>query len=251
MDKNIGGIASALYVVLECLSLLFLEFQIDDSDDDGEKDSKDGDPEALSSSLSDLHFSSLDEAVLASCSPPSSSQSSLCKTQSFYSQKPQKTNLPKTLKEKPIILDKEPSLRETPHPNQLTDLGVDEDPSPCPAYQTRLASTSPLDLHSDWKNPRWSVLPPITPQRGEHLALNQYCRYMYDFHTVPLWTCMSWSSAVLVCIHRHTLRDTKDRKLSQYSATSWVLSTTTMSQISWGGLFFFGLYENCGFEGFS
>lgn len=180
------------------VSLLFLEIQSDDSDDndddeDDEEHTKDGegiksgDLEASSSSLSDLRFSSPDVTdVLASCSAPASSHSSHSKTLSFYSQEPQKTNLPKTLKENPVILLKEPSVKETPHPYQPTDLGLDEAPSLCPAYQTRLTSTSPLDLRSDWKNSRWSILPPITPQRGEHLELNQYCRYIDDFHTVPL-----------------------------------------------------------------
>lgn len=138
--------------------------------DDDDINSDDLDLEACSSSLSDLRFSTLDRAALGSCSPPRSTQSSLSKNLSFHSQKPQNTNLPETLKEIPIIHNEEPLVRETPHPNQLTDRGVVGAPSPCPAYPDSIlsqASASPLDVRSDWKT--WSILPPITPQRGEHL----------------------------------------------------------------------------------
>ncbi|XP_026779380.3 uncharacterized protein LOC113532275 [Pangasianodon hypophthalmus] len=149
--------------------------QSDDSDGD-EGDTEDAinrdDLEACSSSLSDLCFSSLDGAFLASCSPPTSTQSSLSKNLSFHSQEPQNTKLtrlPETLKENPIIQVKDPIVRETPHPNQLTDMSDDGAPSPCPAYpdsQSRMASASPLDVRCDWKTCRWPILPPITPQRG-------------------------------------------------------------------------------------
>ncbi|KAF4079874.1 hypothetical protein AMELA_G00183320 [Ameiurus melas] len=148
--------------------------QTDDSDgEDG--DAEDGDDinnddlEACSSSLSDLCFSSLDGAVLASCSPPTSSLSSLSKNLSSLSQEPQNTSHPETLKETPIIQVEGPLVRETPHPNQLTHTGVNGAPSPCPEYldsRSRLASASQLDVRSDWKTCRWPILPPITPQRG-------------------------------------------------------------------------------------
>ncbi|MCJ8742984.1 hypothetical protein PDJAM_G00088510 [Pangasius djambal] len=146
--------------------------QSDDSDGD-EEDTEDDDAinrddlEACSSSLSDLCFSSLDGAFLASCSPPTSTQSSLSKNLSFHSQDPQNTRPPETLKENPIIQVKDPIVRETSHPNQLTDMGDDGAPSPCPAYpDSRMASASPLEVRSDWKTCRWPILPPITSQRG-------------------------------------------------------------------------------------
>ncbi|XP_017349186.1 uncharacterized protein LOC108279443 isoform X3 [Ictalurus punctatus] len=148
--------------------------QTDDSDgEDG--DAEDGDDinnddlEACSSSLSDLCFSSLDGAVLASCSPPTSSQSSFSKNLSSLSQEPRNTSHRETLKETPIIQVEDPLVRETPHPNQLTHTSVNGAPSPCSAYpdsQSRLASASQLDVRSDWTTCRWPILPPITPQRG-------------------------------------------------------------------------------------
>lgn len=152
------------------VSLLLLVNQSVDSDVD-ERDTGDGDDvnsddlEACSSSLSDLCFSSLDIEVLASCSPPTSSQSTLSRNPSFRSQELRKASLPETLKENPVI-------HETPHPKQLPDWDVEGAPSTCPAYpdsQSSLASASPLDVRSDWKTSRWPILPPITPQRGEHL----------------------------------------------------------------------------------
>lgn len=157
------------------VSLLLLVNQSDDLDGD-EGDTEDGDDtnsddlEACSSSLSALHFSSLDVAFLASCTPPISTQSSVSKHPSFHIQELQNTSHPDTLKENLIIQVEEPLVRETPHHNQLTDMGVDGVPSPCPAYsdsQSRVASASPLDVCSDWKTCRWPILPPITPQRGE------------------------------------------------------------------------------------
>lgn len=159
------------------VSLLLLVYQTDDSDgEDG--DAEDGDDinnddlEACSSSLSDLCFSSLDGAVLASCSPPTSSQSSFSKNLSSLSQEPRNTSHQETLKETPIIQVEDPLVRETPHPNQLTHTSVNGAPSPCSAYpdsQSRLASASQLDVRSDWTTCRWPILPPITPQRGKHL----------------------------------------------------------------------------------
>ncbi|KAF5890796.1 proline-rich protein 36-like isoform X4, partial [Clarias magur] len=145
--------------------------QSDDSNgDDG--DTEDGDNinhddlEACFLSLSDLRFSSLDGAVLASCSTSTSTQSSLSKNLRSRDQEPQNTNHPKALKKTPSIPFKAHAEEETPHPNQLTDLGVGEAPSLRPAYldsQSRPASASPLDV---WKTCRWPLLPPITPQRG-------------------------------------------------------------------------------------
>lgn len=159
------------------VSLLLLVDQSDDYDgEDG--DGEDGDEinsddlEAFSSSLSDLRFSSLDGAVLASCSPPTSTQSSLHKNLSSLSQEPQDASYPETIKETPTIQVEDPLVRVTPHHNPLTDMGVHGAPTPCPAYldsQSRLTSASPLDVHSDWKTCRWPILPPIMPQRGEHL----------------------------------------------------------------------------------
>ncbi|KAK3544766.1 hypothetical protein QTP86_026774 [Hemibagrus guttatus] len=148
--------------------------QSDDSEGD-KGDTDDGDDinsdylEACSSSLSDLCFSSLDGAVLASCSPSTSTQSSLSKNLNFHSQEPQNTSHLESLKESPIIQVEDPLVRETPHPLQLSDTGVEGAPSTSPAYldsQSRLASASPRDVPSDWKTCRWPILPPITPQKG-------------------------------------------------------------------------------------
>ncbi|KAK3517904.1 hypothetical protein QTP70_027309, partial [Hemibagrus guttatus] len=148
--------------------------QSDDSEGD-KGDTDDGDDinsdylEACSSSLSDLCFSSLDGAVLASCSPSTSTQSSLSKNLNFHSQEPQNTSHLESLKESPIIQVEDPLVRGTPHPLQLSDTGVEGAPSTSPAYldsQSRLASASPRDVPSDWKTCRWPILPPITPQKG-------------------------------------------------------------------------------------
>lgn len=109
---------------------------------------------------------------MASCTPLTSTQSSLCKNLSSLSQEPQNANHPETEKESPTIQVEDPLMTETPHSNPLTDMGVHGAPSPCPAdlgSQSGLTSASPLDARSDWKTCRWPILPPITPQRGEHL----------------------------------------------------------------------------------
>lgn len=153
------------------VSLLLLVKQSDASDgDEGNTDDGDDcnsdDLEVCSSSLSTLRLSSLDVGFLASCSPPTSSHSSLC------NQEPQHTSLPGTFKENPIVQVEEALVKETPYHSQLTDMSVDGVPSPCPASlesQSRLESASPLKAHSDWRTIRWPVLPPITPQSGECL----------------------------------------------------------------------------------
>ncbi|KAI5618009.1 hypothetical protein C0J50_22598 [Silurus asotus] len=143
--------------------------QIDDSDEeyvDGE-DLNSEDLTACSSPLSDLCFSSLDGAVFASCSPPTSTLSKSLRRS--LSQELQYTKNLSNLKETPINQVEDPVVKRTPNPNQSTD--VDGAPSPCPANlesQSILASASPLDVLSEWKTCRWPILPPITPRRGSH-----------------------------------------------------------------------------------
>ncbi|XP_058273359.1 uncharacterized protein LOC131370189 isoform X3 [Hemibagrus wyckioides] len=148
--------------------------QSDDSEGD-EEDTEDGDDinsdnlEACSSSLSDHCFSSLDGACLASCSPSTSTQSSLSKNLNFHSQEPQNTSHIESLKESPTIQVEDPLVKETPHPLQLSVTYVKGAPSASPAYldsQSRLASASPRDVPFGWKTCRWPILPPITTQKG-------------------------------------------------------------------------------------
>ncbi|XP_047660336.1 uncharacterized protein LOC113651595 isoform X2 [Tachysurus fulvidraco] len=148
--------------------------QSDDSEGD-EEDTEHGDDinsdflEACSSSLSDLCFSSLDGVTMASCSPQNNTQSSILNNLTSHSQEPQSSSHLESLKESPIIQVEDPLIKESPQPIQLTDMGDREGSRLYPAYldsQSRQASASPLDVHSDWKTCRWPILPPITPQRG-------------------------------------------------------------------------------------
>ncbi|KAI5093927.1 hypothetical protein C0J45_15651 [Silurus meridionalis] len=143
--------------------------QIDDSDEEyvGGEDLNSEDLSACASSLSDLCFSSLDGAVFASCSPPTSTLSK--SLQRSLSQELPYTKHLSNLKETPIIQIEDPVVKRTPNPNQPTD--VDGASSPCTANlesQSILASASPLDVLSEWKTCRWPILPPITPRRGSH-----------------------------------------------------------------------------------
>ncbi|XP_046730170.1 uncharacterized protein LOC124401773 isoform X1 [Silurus meridionalis] len=143
--------------------------QIDDSDEEymGGEDLNSEDLSACASSLSDLCFSSLDGAVFASCSPPTSTLSK--SLQRSLSQELPYTKHLSNLKETPIIQIEDPVVKRTPNPNQPTD--VDGASSPCTANlesQSILASASPLDVLSEWKTCCWPILPPITPRRGSH-----------------------------------------------------------------------------------